>query len=265
MPFGSAAIAAPVVSGFIGAGAAKDAAKTQAAATDRATAAEMSMYDQTVAREQPFVQGGTNALNALQRLLGIGPGGGGAGSPILSMLGIGPGGGGSAGFDPTTFRGSPGYNFARGQGIESIQNSASATGGVQGGNTLKALQKFGTGLADQDFYNYLASLSGGWNSLTGGLQSLVGGGASAAANLGQIGTQVAGQVGGNIIGGGNAQASGIVGSSNAITGGLNSSIANLLKLNQMNYMTGTGGGFPGAFPQSNNGFVDSGSWGVPAV
>lgn len=227
MPFGIAAIGAvgSVASGLIGSSAAKSAASTQAAATDRATQAEMSMYNQNVAREAPFVAGGTNALNQLQQLLS-------GGSPVLSMLGIGPGGGGTGTINPALFQGSPGYQWQLGQGMNAITNSAAARTGI-GGNTLAALQTYGTGLANQDFWNYVNQLNSGYNSQVGNLYNLTALGANAAGNLGTQGTAVANQVGANTIGAGNAAAGGIVGSSNAITGGINSALQSLLVANQM--------------------------------
>src|SRR5260221_191004 len=121
---GTLAAGGGIASSIIGSNAASDAANAQIAAGQQALGTVQ-------ATEAPFVAGGTNALAQLQRSLGIGPGGAGA-------------------IDPTGFQGSPGFDFAKQQGIEAITNSAAARGGVQGGNTLKALDTFGTGLANQD-------------------------------------------------------------------------------------------------------------------
>lgn len=50
-------------------------------------------------------------------------------------------------------RNSPGYQFALEQGLKGIQNSAAAKGTLLTGGTLKALQGYGTGLADQTYGN----------------------------------------------------------------------------------------------------------------
>jgi hypothetical protein len=58
---------------------------------------------------------------------------------------------------------SPGQAWLRQQGERSRINQAAATGGTQGGNILKELTRFGTGLAAQDFgnqINRLGTLSG---------------------------------------------------------------------------------------------------------
>ncbi len=52
------------------------------------------------------------------------------------------------------FQQSPGYQFARDQGLQAIQRSAAARGTLLTGGTLKALDQYGTGVANQDYNNY---------------------------------------------------------------------------------------------------------------
>lgn len=59
----------------------------------------------------------------------------------------------------TGFEGTPGFNFAMAQGQRSIDGSAAASGNLFSGATLKAQQEYGTGLAQQDYNNYLNGLS----------------------------------------------------------------------------------------------------------
>jgi len=143
---------------------------------------------------------------------------------------------------------SPGYQWQLSQGLGAISNAASAQGGIQSGNTLKALQTYGQGLANQDFQqaynNYAANYGNAYNSAQANantsfnrLQTLAGSGQNAAANLGSLSSQTAAQVNNNIIGAGNANAAGIVGAGNAATGGLNS-LASLLTNPQYAYLFG---------------------------
>ncbi len=53
---------------------------------------------------------------------------------------------------------SPGTQFLQKQGEQAVLRNASAAGGLGGGNTLRALQEYGTGLAQQDFANSFARL-----------------------------------------------------------------------------------------------------------
>jgi hypothetical protein len=247
MPWGAAAAAVgSIASGVIGANAASSAASQQAAAANNATNAELSMYGQTVQREQPFVTGGQNALAQLQSLLGIGAGGTGqATSPILQMLGIGGTGGTGAGnINPATFQGSPGYQYQLQQGTNAVTNANAPTG--IGGNALRQLQQTGQGLANQNWGNYLGQASGAWQQLLGNIQNIAGLGQNAAANLGNTATSVGGQIGSNAIGAGNAQAAGTIGSANALAGGTNGALNNIIPFLLQQY--GAGGPSSSGFP-----------------
>ncbi len=54
----------------------------------------------------------------------------------------------------------PGYQFQMGQGINSLQNAASAKGMLNSGNLMQGLSEFGQGLATSYYQNYLNNLSG---------------------------------------------------------------------------------------------------------
>ncbi len=78
-----------------------------------------------------------------------------------SKQGAGGGGGAQGGFGSLNFqapsldeaRNSPGYQFALQQGMRGIESGAASKGTLLTGGTLKALQGFGTGLADQTYGN----------------------------------------------------------------------------------------------------------------
>jgi len=219
MPFVTAAAipaavgAAGAVGGaLISSSAAKSAASTQAGAAEQAAALQNQQYQQTQQNLTPYMGAGTNALNQLQLALGIG---------------------GSGTVNPSSFISSPGYAFQQQQGQQAINAQAAATGGVNSGNTLKALQSFGQQTGNQSFQQYLANLMG-----------LTGAGQNAAAGLGGFGANSAlaqGQFG---VGAGNAQAAGTVGSANALSGGLGSltSPTTLSSLQNLFNGGGTGNG-----------------------
>lgn len=71
---------------------------------------------------------------------------------------------------------SPGVAWLRERGMSGINRDAAATGGLGGGNRLKALSQFNQGLASQDFGNY-------WNRLV----EIAGTSYSAAQNLANLG------------------------------------------------------------------------------
>jgi hypothetical protein len=204
------------------------------------------MFDTTQANLAPYMTAGKNALAALDFGLGIGPDkGGSAGSGAYGSL--------SQPFTAAQYQESPGYKFQFGQGVQAVQNSASAAGGIGGGNTLRALTQFGQGLANTDYYQamqaYMAQQQQRYGMLSGAANS----GQSAAAGLGGLSTQVGNSVGNNIVGAGNALAAGTLGVAGAASGGLNSlaQIANL-------YGNASGGGGTPYYPFGNNPYTSTG-------
>ena len=105
----------------------------------------------------PYSQGGSNALQAQQNLLGLG--GDGAQSAAISQL-----------------NNSPYMQELMKQGESALLQNASATGGVRGGNTQGALAQFRPGMLNQLIQQQYANL--------GGLSSM---GFNANSQLGQFG------------------------------------------------------------------------------
>lgn len=143
--------------------------------------------------------------------------------------------GSQTGVDYSAFIASPDYNFRREEGMRGIENSFAARGGAASGNALRALAEFNSGLASGEFGNYFNRQA-----------SLAGIGQTAVGQSGSAGMQTGANIGNALIAGGNARASGIVGQSNALSGGL----ANAL--NAWQYFRG--GGYPG---------YGGGQWGSP--
>jgi hypothetical protein len=216
-----AAIAAggAILGGVMSSQGAQSAANTEAGAANAATQAQLQMYNQNVQRLSPWVNAGSSALGTLQGLL-----------PSLT-----------APFSASQYQESPGYKWELGQGLQAITNSASATGGINSGNTLKALLTYGQGLANQDyqqaFQNYLNQNNSIYNMLSG----LSNTGANSAGMTAGLGANTATQIGNNMMGAGNAIAAGKVAGANAIGNSL-SSLGNLGLMMQMNGGFGGGGG-----------------------
>jgi hypothetical protein len=208
------------IGGAVGAGA-------QAGAEKDAVNLQKQIFQQTQKNLSPFIQAGPGAVSNLQSGLGTptNPG------PFTKP------------FDWSQISSNPGYQFILQQGLQGITDQASATGGIGGGNTLKALMNYGQGAAAQygnmlfgenlatqqnafsDFYN-LAALSE--NAAAGLGNTGVAAGANIADSLTNLGTAQAGLFGkiGNTLGG---------------SGGLQDMIASYL---------GSGGAFPGVPPAS---------------
>jgi len=180
---------ASLVGGMMGADAAKSAANTQAGAADRATALQKQMYDEGVARMQPFYQTSVDANNKLRSLMGL------------------------DGSDPTgALAMTPGYQFRLQQGTDSVQNGAAARGGLLSGAAQKALLKYGQDYASNEYgneFNRLSSTAGGGQ--TAGVMN------SSGANYGA-------NAGNTMMQSGNALASGQVGAANAMSQGIGNAI-----------------------------------------
>ena len=174
-----------------------------------------------------------------------------------------------------SFEQSPGYQFQLQQGLQGIQNSAAAQGGLLSGGTLKALQKYGTGLAAQDYGNaynrYVQGQQLGaeiqnqaynqfntnrnfgaentWNQYQAQNQqaannfsrfnTLANMGVGAANNLSSIYGQAGGEIANADIGQANAGAAGIMGTGQAVQSGLNN-IGQAAALSGMYGNQGTG-------------------------
>lgn len=119
--------------------------------------------------------------------------------------------------DYSAFFKSPDYDFVRGEGTRGIENSFAARGGAQSGNALRALTEFSSGLASQNFYNYLNQQ----NNLAGLGQTAVNTSANAGANY-------AAQSGNALMNAGEARASGVLGSAAAIGNGITQGYENFL-------------------------------------
>lgn len=118
----------------------------------------------------------------------------------------------------------PGYQFARDQGIQSVNRTLGSTG--QTGAQAKGIARFVTGLADQTYNTQVKNLS-----------DAAGLGENAAAGAGNIGATTGANIAGTTVGAGAASAAGTVGAANSINGAIGSGLNAYLTNNILN---GTG-------------------------
>jgi hypothetical protein len=128
-----------VVGGLLASQGSKGAAGAQAEAANNSTALQRDIYNQTVERNRPYVEGGTNALSTLLNRLGIA---GNAGSGYGSLMST---------VDPQSVQNDPGYQWAQQQGEQGIQRALAARGLTGSGRGLKEASRFNTGNATQFF------------------------------------------------------------------------------------------------------------------
>lgn len=204
---------------------------------------------------------------------------GGAGSPISvaatpntslgaegSLLAAYPGGAFTA---PTAEQAAqtPGYQFQLQQGQQALQQSAAARGNLLTGGTAEALDNYSQGLAASNYQNVynnaLNTYGTNYNAYQqqqqneyNRLASLAGVGQTTAGQLSTLGQNTANSVSSNLLGtasqigqdyqnAGAANASGIVGSSNALGGAITGGTNSLSQLALLQSILGGGGGLSG--------------------
>ena len=206
-----------IISGLGGAYAANKAAQTQSNASNQAAQTQLQMFNQTQQNLQPYMQGGTTAMNQL--VAGTQPGGALTPTPYSN-------------FTTQQFQQDPGYQFQLQQGQNALTNAASLTGGMNS-NNLKGMVNYSQGMANTDYQNalnnYIQQYQLGNNAKQQQFTNVLaqaGMGENAAAGLGNTSAQVGSQVGNNIVGSGVAQSAGTVGTANALTGAYNNYLQN---------------------------------------
>ena len=206
------------------AGASRDAANAQLQATREANSLQERIYEENVARQQPFLRTGTQFFNRLAALQRGGPE---AAEQFLQM--------------------DPGYGFRLSEGMKALERSAAARGGLLSGGTGRALTRYGQDVASQEYgaaYNRLAGLANV--------------GPQAAGIMSNLGQQYAGAVGQNLMAGGQAAAQGILGAgaargsaymgtANTLAGGLGQYLQYQQNQQLLSQLQGGGGG-GGAYP-----------------
>jgi hypothetical protein len=153
----------------------KDAVRANAEQQQKALDLQQRMYEEGVARQRPFLQGGTEDYNRLRSLMSGGPG---AAQQFLQM--------------------DPGYGFRLSEGMKALDRQAAARGGLISGAALKGAQRYGQDLASQEFgnaYNRLARLAELGPSSAGVMNSLgqnyATGAGSVYGQLGETGANAA--------------------------------------------------------------------------
>jgi hypothetical protein len=175
-----------IVSSLISADATKDATASQEQSAREANALQRYMFDTQRNDTEPYRKAGATALTQIQALLK----------------------------SPNSIRNSADYKFGLGEGVNALENSATARGMTYSGAQTKALQRFGQNYAgtklDQTF-NRLASVAGL--------------GQTGVGQAGAAGGAYANNVGNNLMGVGNAQAANALARGSAYGNAINSAIA----------------------------------------
>jgi hypothetical protein len=173
------------------AGAVKDAAATANAAAERDLALRTRMYEEGVARQQPFYQAGVNALPQY-------------------VSGIQEGGELVRGFTPADFTADPGYGFRFSEGQKALDRQAAARGGLMSGGALKAAQRYGQEMGSQEFGNAYNRFRDTQGLRRNALAGVIGYGPTAASSMNTAGQNYATGAGGVISGQGETSANALL-------------------------------------------------------
>ena len=202
------------LTGKTGAKAAREAAQIQAAAAEKA-------MQQQARYMEPYFQSGMQAQNRLMSLLGLS---GDTAAPEYGSM--------ARNFGMADFQADPGYAFRMSEGLKALERSAAGRGGAASGAAMKGITKYGQDLASQEYQNAYNRYQTNRANLLNPLFNIAGTGRAAAGSLGNI-------YGQGITDVGSAQASGLIGSTNAQQQG----IQNLLNIGAL--AAGSMGGTPG--------------------
>jgi hypothetical protein len=200
--------------------AAETASQASRETTQASIEAQERMFNRQVALQEPFRETGLAAQNRLADLLGI--------SGRTDQPGYGYG---LQRFTMDNYREDPGYGFRLKRGLDAMERTAAARGGLLSGNQLRGAMEFGQDLASQEYGNAFNRYQTERANILNPLQSLGGVGQTATNTLtnaaGNLGAGMAGAYGNlgsalsaNAIGAGNARASGYMGTANALSGGV---------------------------------------------
>lgn len=167
---------------------------------------------------------------------GIGPGGNAMGAPsnfdpnVINPVagsfdagGMDPNAYGSLSrrFGMSDFQADPGYEFRLSEGLKALQRSGAAKGLALSGAQAKALTRYNSDFASNEYGNAYNRFTNDQTNLFNRLSGISGTGQQANQFVGTMGANMAGTVGNNIMSAGNANAAGIIGGTNAINNGVN--------------------------------------------
>lgn len=115
----------------------------------------------------------------------------------------------------------PNYQFVLDQGTMAAKNAGNLQTGLLSGNTLRGVQDYVQGLAGNQYQQAFNNYTANQGNIFSRLASIAGLGGGANQTSATAGTSAANSIGNAQMAGGQAAASGIVGATNALTGGAN--------------------------------------------
>lgn len=227
MAFGLSAAAVGAIGaiggGLISAYGSNQAADTQAQAAQQASDQQLQMFNTINSQQAPWRQAGQTALGQLGQLTA-------------------PDGSAMHQFNASDLNSNlaPNYQFQLDQGLDAVKNMANSAGGLIGGNALKGINDYAQNYAGNAYQQAYNNYNNNQTNIFNRLSSIAGLGQTANQTTANAGQNAATASGNYLTSGAAASAAGTMGSTNAITGGLNSGIG----WNYLNSMNGQNQGQP---------------------
>lgn len=201
MGIATAIIGSAIISGAMASSAASKAARAQRQAAETASATEERMLERQLQETAPFRELSLTQLNRLADLYG--PEGAYSRMPGMDEIQL-----------------DPAYGFRLAEGQKALERSAAARGGLLSGQMLKGAQRFGQGLASEEYANAFARARQQRADVTNTLLGIGGYGPSLAqSNAGAMGNTAV-NIGNLQQTAGQARASGYIGQANALSNAL---------------------------------------------
>ena len=217
-------IAAAIIgAGALGAVGSVIAGGEQASGQRQAANTQKDMFNRIDSENQGYMKSGNDANDNLSKLMGLTPGDPASGGPNGYL---------AQKFDPTQEQLDkyPGYQYALKQGSAAVRNADTPGEGALGSSTVKDLMNFNQGMASQNYGTYFNQFQTQQNNIFNRLNSIVGIGQSAASRTANSGTQLGQGIAQAQAGAAGSQAGGIVGATNALSGGA-SNLAGMMYAN----------------------------------
>jgi hypothetical protein len=230
MPFAVAAAVATVAGAAITSRGNRRAAQTQADAANNASALQDAQFQQTRQDNMPRINTGNAALARLSDYLGLtvpasenqDPTQGGVFNPVAPNANTGSL---MRQFTGKDLQSDPGYQFGLDQGLRATNERLGAAGQRYGGAAIKAANRYANDYAgtkfSEAFNRDMADKNQRFNMLSG----VAGTGQVASNQVSAAGQNNANQVGQNLIGAGDARASGYISQGNIFGNAINQGLS----------------------------------------
>jgi len=251
-----AVVVGNVVSSVKTARARRTAAQDRLRAIQEAKDITKQQYDVSKGYLEPYYNVGTASSNRLGQMLGVT---GDTSAPDYGSL--------TKNFSMADYQADPGYAFRLAEGTKALERSAAARGGLLSGGALRETQRYGQGLASQEYENAYNRYMGQNLQRYNMLAQQQGRGYTAGTALSDLSSGYGANIANLTLGGGNVRAESVLGQQSAYTQGVNSLINAV-----GNYMSGgmgsktpsTSGGVESGLPSSSiSGWSSSGQFESP--